>query len=197
MQVRKLSKNERGKGQVKWQVGESSFFPIKFNFSAFMAFGWFGGIFFLYWIYQFTNISFTDILKWFAMFSLILTIIPYKWVLKFLTIEYAHLIALNIIGFGPLLTGLYLFINMVLANHPTTTTYAIESSGMSMRPFENHYMVVKLKDNALQEETRFRRFDQVYLLDFRNSDSITYIISKGFFGYDVLVDYELVPKARN
>lgn len=191
MQARKLSKSERRDSHVKWRVGESKFFPLAFNFSALMALGWFAGIFLLYWMYQYTDITFTDTVKWFVFFSVILTVIPYKWILKYLTIEYSQLIALNIIGFGPMFTGLFLTLNMALADKPTVTTYAIKTTGVSSQPFENHFVMVILKDNALQKQTRFRRFDQVYLQDFLRSDSITYTISNGLFGYDVLVDYEL------
>jgi len=190
--VSKLSTNKKNTDQVVWKIGYINKLPHWLNFGFILATSWFLGIFILFRMYQFTDISFTETLKWFAFFAVVVTLIPYKWVLKVVTIEYTQLLGLNIIGFGPFFTGIFLLFNMVFASNPTTNTFAITDSAPSQILFENHYIVVELEGDALKDKPKFRRFDQAYLQDIRDSDSIIYTISSGVFGYDVLEDYELV-----
>ena len=165
--------------------------PAWLNFPFILASAWFVGLFMLYWMYQITDISFTETVKWLLVFAVAFTLVPYKYVLKIVTIEYSHLLALNVIGFGPFFTGLFLVLNMLFASPPTVKTYVIERSGRSVVPFENHFILVELENGALEAQRKFRLFDEAYSQDIRDAGFIKYTISPGLFGYDVLEDYEL------
>ena len=186
-----LSTKAKEEDYVVWTVGSIRNWPSWLNFSFVLASAWFIGLFLLYGMYQYTDIHFFETIKWLFLFALAFTMIPYKLVLKVITIDYSHLLALNLIGFGPFFTGMFLLLNFVFASQTTINTYAIVDTMKSVIPFENSFIFIDLEDGALKDQRKFRRFDVAYLDDFKEADSITYTISKGLFGYDVLNDYEL------
>lgn len=155
-----------------------------------LAGSWFVGLFLIYWMYQITDISLGALFKWFLFFAVIATLIPFKWVRKKIDIEYSQLIAVNIIGLGPICTSLFLVCNLLFSPSKVTSDYAIWHFERSKEPFENNFLVIDLKEKALLDQPKFRRFDYTQNIEnVMNYDSIQMTISKGAFGFDVLTDY--------
>ncbi len=155
-----------------------------------MAAFWFIGLFLMYWMYQITDISLGELFKWFLFFAVILTLVPFKYVRKKFEIDKSQLIALNVIGFGPIFTSLFLICNLVFSTSKVTTEYEIWHFERSKVPFENNFLVVDLKENALIDQPKFRRFDYTqHIENVMTYDSIRMTISHGAFGFDVMTDF--------
>ena len=183
-----LSHTKSKEQRLQWQVGNAD--PSHSWLIPVLAATWFIGLIVMYVMYQKTDISFTQTLKLFALFAVGFTLIPYKWILKVVQIEYSLVLGINIIGIGPLFTSLFLVLNFIFASSMVSNTYEISGCERSINPLENRYVVVVLTDDSYKNQSKLRRFDYVYKLDISDSDSITLTIGKGLFGYDVRVDYE-------
>jgi hypothetical protein len=154
-----------------------------------LASSWFIGLLLLFWIYSNTNISFTEILKWFAFFSLIFTLIPYKWMVKILPIDYTFMIVVNVMGLGPSFTSIFLILNMIFSTGAVTESYKIEHYYYG-EGFSKNETIIRLENHALEDMEKFRSFDPAYRPKIQESETFTITISNGLFGYQVLEDYK-------
>lgn len=154
-----------------------------------LASSWFIGLLLLFWVYSDTNISFTEILKWFAFFSLIFTLIPYKWMVKVLPIDYTFMIVVNVMGLGPIFTSIFLIVNMIFSTGAVTESHKIEHY-YNGDGFNKNQTIIRLEDSALNEMEKFRSFDPAYRGLIKESEIFTITISKGLFGYEVMDDYK-------
>lgn len=152
-----------------------------------IAGGWFVGLFMIIGGYSVTAITLTETLKWFLLFALIGTLIPFKHILKAVWLDYTYWIAANIIGIGPLLTGAFLLINLLFASGATDTTYAITEVPRIKSPTGGSTTIV-LENNALDDYDKFRTFTYHDVL-FKKS--VTYTFKNGLFGYSVLADAQI------
>ena len=182
--MHQLSEYNKQSEQVHWEVIPDDELP--WWVTPVLAGTWFVGLFVIFWMYQTTDISLVEILKWFVLFAVVLTLIPYKWVLKFIKIEYSQLLAINFIGLGPFLTSLFLIFNSLFAPLSTTTTYGVNSFVLSDSGFENDYLFVVLEGDSLKDQPKLRRFEYSHFkIVVQESDSLELTIKKGLFGYDV------------
>jgi hypothetical protein len=182
-QGRTFSENAIRKSNSFWKK------PSKFR-APILALSWFSGLILLYWMYQNTTISFLETVKWYVFFSVVFTLIPLKWIRKFAPLDFSHFLAINIIGMGPVCSGLFLTLNMVFASSPTTENHEIINFSRSKEPFENNYVVITLDHNALENQPKFRRFEYSSTLEeLMKVDSISYTIQQGLFGYEVRTHY--------
>ena len=156
-----------------------------------MASSWFIGLILLFWLSSKTDISFTDTLKWFAFFALLFTLIPYKWMVKLLPVEYHFMVIINVMALGPIFTSLFLFLNLAFASNPVTVTSHIDYYHSGNEQFNGNDLILELENDALKEQKTFRSFEYgQYINDVVDNKNYTYTIEKGLFGYDVLVDFK-------
>jgi hypothetical protein len=155
-----------------------------------LATSWFLGLIILFWMYAITDILLIEIVKWFTLFSLLFTLIPYKWTVKILPVEFHFMIVLNVVGLGPLFTGLFMFINFLFAANPVSEIKNIISYHHGKEAFNTNDIVLELEDEALENQMKFRSFPYPdYIVEVKQSSKYQYTVKDGLFGYEVLTDY--------
>jgi hypothetical protein len=156
-----------------------------------MAASWFIGMISLFLVSSKTDISLVETLKWFTFFALLFTLVPYKWTVKLLPIEFHFMVIINIMGLGPVLTSLFLMLNLAFATNPVTKTSHIDYYHSGKEAFNGGDLVLELENDALQTQKSFRSFEYgQYIDEIVDHKNYTYTIEKGLFGYDVLVDFK-------
>lgn len=156
-----------------------------------MASGWFFGMFLIFYIFPFTEISFLKIFILFAFFALTATLIPYKYVQKVLPVDYWHVIAVNVAGIGPLCTGLFLLVNMQFAVNPITYRYEIKGFSHNRESFKVNSVTMKLSGDNLESHPDFKIVDYpTYKTNLLEKDSVKITLSDGLLGYTVFEGIE-------
>ncbi|MFT6324658.1 MAG: hypothetical protein ACJAWO_002223, partial [Halieaceae bacterium] len=127
----------------------------------FMVGSWFIGFIALFWVYAYTEISFLGTLKYLALFSICFTLIPYKWMVKIIPVDYYFMLFINLISFGPLFTSVFLLLNFFIVTQPVSHISSIVSVKYGT-DFYASSTVIQLADNELREIPKFRTFDSAY-----------------------------------
>ena len=156
-----------------------------------LAFSWFFGLGLLFWMYGKTNIELTQTFKWFAFFALVFTLIPYKVMVRFIAVDYYFMLAINLVGFGPLFTSIFLILNFAFANHTVTERVEITHFHLGKETFNQNDVVIHLENDALVNIKKFRSFSaEVYYPEIKESDYFKYTLKQGLFGYEVLSEFD-------
>lgn len=156
-----------------------------------LAFSWFLGMGLLFWMYGITNIELTQTFKWFAFFALVFTLIPYKYMVKLIAVDHYFMLAINVVGFGPLFTSLFLILNFTFANNSVTERVEITHFHLGKETFNQNDVVIHLENEALDSIKKFRSFSaEVYYPEILESDYYQYTLKQGLFGYEVLSEFD-------
>ena len=156
-----------------------------------MVGSWFLGLLLLFWMYSYTKVTIWEVIKYYVFFAVIFTLIPYKWVVKIIPVDYYFMLFVNILGFGPLFTGIFFCANFMFSNHPTTHTKMIVQVEYG-EGFESRHTIIELEGKALEKFPKFRTFDPATRTEILNSYAFTYTLADGLFGYKVLKDYAFI-----
>lgn len=151
-----------------------------------MAAGWFIGTISIFVAFQNTFLHLQELALVYGTCSALLFLIPYKWLVKFVLIRFAHWNFFCFVGLAPFFTGLFLAINWFGAHSPTTYTLT--------RTYVIHHKTV-MKDWELQPLPTLdsdRVIKKIAGLNATGSrfDSVTFSISEGAFQYPVITHYE-------
>lgn len=160
-----------------------------------MAGGWFTGLLLLFWIYTITDITIWEMLKYLLFFSVLLTLIPYRWIVKYIPIDYPFILSLNLLGFGPILTSLFFTINFLFSSHLETKTAQIIHY-KNGEGFNASHTIINLKNGYLNTCPKFRTFDSSSRKQIVSHKYFSYTLSKGCFGFDVLTHYDFTTKPK-
>lgn len=177
------------------------FNPLKLDFASnpdppnwivkVMVASWFLGLISLFIVYEYTDISFFETVQWFVIFALAFTLIPYKWTVKILPVEFHFMVVINIVGIGPLLTSLFLIVNLAFSSNPVTETKKILDYHHGKEGFAQNDVIIVLEDKTLQNHQKFRSYASgQYANEVFHSSYFTYTVSDGLFGYKVLNEFE-------
>lgn len=177
-----ISKIKQTQADVKWEFKERPIPPTWINPA--IASGWFIGLFLIWGMYTTTQITIIETFKWYFLFATVITILPYRLILKVIFLEYTYWIVANVVGIGPLVTGLFLLLNFLFSYNPTTTKYAIEKVPRP-EPRAVGPTTIILENNTLEHHPKFRTFD-FHEIVFQKS--VTYTFEDGLFGYPILKD---------
>ena len=161
----------------------------------FLAGGWILGFLALYLLFNVTDISFWETLKYLLLFSVIFTLVPYKWVVKIAPIDYQFVIIINFLALGPICTSLFFLGNLLLASNPQNEIVPITHYEYGIG-FSSSKIIIDLKDGQLSNIPKFRTFDSGYSTDIAYNECFEYTIASGFFGYQVLTDFEFITKPK-
>ena len=161
----------------------------------FLVGGWFVGLLVLYFLFNLTHISIWQTLKYLLAFSVIFTLVPYKWVVKLVPIDYPFVLILNFFALGPVFTSLFFIGNFLLASPPVTKTAKIIHYAHG-EGFQSSSIVIKLEGNELQNTPKFRTFDASYYKEIAYNPYVEYSIAEGFFGYQILTHYDFITKPK-
>ncbi|MGB0390057.1 MAG: hypothetical protein ACPGRC_01145 [Salibacteraceae bacterium] len=161
--------------------------------TVFMASSFFIGLIILFWVYSYTDISIFDTIKFFVFFSVFFTLIPYKWMVKIIPVDYFFMLFINIIGLGPIFTGLFLLVNLLCTGPMLTTTSEIITVDYG-EGFNANNVVITLSNKDLSEIQKFRTFDPTKKIEIIDSKYYNYTTADGIFGFKVLLDYHFTRK---
>ena len=161
----------------------------------FLAGGWFTGLLVLYYLFNVTHISIWQTLKYLLVFSVIFTLVPYKWVVKIVPIDYPFVLILNFLALGPICTSLF-FIGNFLFHSSTLTETAEIVHYENGEGFQKSSIILKLKGDKLQNIPKFRTFDASYYKEIAYHRYLEYRLAEGLFGYQVMTDYEFITKPK-
>ncbi|GAB4252046.1 MAG: hypothetical protein Kow0079_06530 [Vicingaceae bacterium] len=139
--------------------------------------------------YQNTLISIFELSKWWVLFSVIGFFIPLKWYQKKLQLINYEVVLLNILGFGPFLTGLFLTLNFLFAGAPKTQKIAIVEQqvvsdfGLSLK--------LQLVDNKYKDEEKITTLWNLEKTEIKPYRFLLLSTKKGGFGYTIITDKQL------
>jgi len=132
--------------------------------------------------YNKTLIHFYSFSKFYIAFSVIGFLIPLRLYAKWFQFIKYEMILFNIIGIGPIFTGLFLLINFLFTTSPNTHSYKIEK----IYTTKNQDSGVILANNTFSHEPKIvaiQNYDQ-YNIQLHHHLKIT--LAKGCFGYEVI-----------
>ncbi len=130
----------------------------------FLAGGWLAGLLLLYFLFNVTDITLWQTLKHLLVFSVVFTLIPYKWVVKIIPIDYQFVLILNFLALGPVCTSLFFMSNYIFA-HPQQVEIVEITHYERGEGFDNASIILDLKGQKLKEIPKFRTFDFGYYAD--------------------------------
>ena len=150
--------------------------------------GLFVGLFLTIGLYSITIISFYNVFKFLVGFAIAGFLIPLKYYQKWFHFIKYEMIIFNVIGVGPLFTGLLLLLNFIFSLNTTTTDYKIEKIYFD----EGQFIGVVLENNAFANEYRVVDFSDKPPIEIKHHRTLRLTIAKGLFGFEVISDRELI-----
>lgn len=109
---------------------------------------------------------------------------------RIIAVDYYFMLAINLVGFGPLFTSLFLILNFAFATHSITEKVEINRSHLGKQKFNQNDVVIHLENGALNDIKKFRSFSaEVYYPQIKESAYFKYTLKQGLFGYEVLSEF--------
>jgi len=143
------------------------------------------------WLYFITLIDILELSKFIIAFTVVGFLIPLKFYRKWFHFIKYEMVIFNIMGVGPLLTGLFLLSNLIFSSNSITQNYRIEK--LYFEGEENHkIMGVVLQNNAFSEERKIVELTDIDPSEVFEKHFLKLTIAKGLFGYEVLKEKELI-----
>ena len=141
--------------------------------------------------YSYTLINIFQLSKFFVGFTVVGFLIPLKYYQKWFHFIKYETIIFNIIGIGPFLTGLFLFINFTFSSNPFTHQYKIEKLYFEGEQDYKSIGVV-LEENMFSKERKIVELTRVSPNEVFSKQFLKVTIAEGLFGYQVIKEKELV-----
>jgi hypothetical protein len=133
-----------------------------------------------------TLITWTMLARIYLLIGLGLLIVPYRIYNNWLGMERLEIILGSLMGIAPLAMMLFLGFNMLFAGARVEKTYAIVGKEYKQNGWSPHDMQIALDKDAFADYQKVRIFDLRDYPEAQVARSITYIESKGAFGFDVV-----------
>lgn len=170
---------------------ETPYQPIKDNskkvitiavFAMFIGFG------LIITIYPFILINFFTLTQFFVGFTVVGFLIPLKLYRKWFQFIKYEMILFNILGVGPLFTGLFLVLNLLITTDAQTINYQIIGCKTSGQNIE-----LKLQSEIGVIDPKITSMSNVNLEEFVAAKTIDITLAKGIFGLTVIKDRTFKP----
>lgn len=155
--------------------------------------GWFFSLGVLVVIVPLTMVSWMDVIRALTFAALLPLLIPYRFYRKYLGLERLEMFLFSIIGLGPPIVTLMLLINFLSVSPYKTELYQVKGF-KEVETLLTTEIVLKLGDNALQDQQKFRTFSYGM---YKGEPCLELAIGKGIFGLVVLRDYEFINSCNN
>lgn len=179
-----IQKNTTTKSSNNYQVKkDKSLLYIKLA-----VLGFFVGLFMIFGFYSITIISFFTLSKFIIGFSIIGFLIPLKYYQKWFQFIKYEMIIFNVIGVGPVFTGLFLLLNFTFSLSTNVKKYKIEQIYFD----GGNQIGVILKDNAYSRETRIIEFPYKRITEIKHNQTLKLTLNTGIFGFQVIKNRELI-----
>jgi hypothetical protein len=135
-----------------------------------------------------TVITIWGITKIFAFVLAISLLIPIKWYRKKLTMNVYEFFLLSLLGYAPIITGLFFTLNFTTRSNYHVETYTIQSIEKG-----KYYSDVHLKNDTLSEYSLLTSYDTRESNFYLGRKTMRYEFEDGGFGLKILVDKRAIP----
>lgn len=152
-----------------------------------MVLMYFAGLFLILFYYSLTFLTLNGLLKIFAVILTASFVVPIKlYRLRYSMSFYEYTIG-NILSLSPLLCGLILLLNFHFSSEVVTEVHKIKNLSK-----QNNTILLQLENDAYEEESFVRSFDEAEFSANFSSDSLELHLANGLFGYKVLKKRKLI-----
>lgn len=131
--------------------------------------------------YSQTLIDLFSLSKFYVGFAVIGFLIPLRLYSKWFHIIKYEMIIINLIGIGPLLTGIFLLLNFIFSSNPKQVTYEIR--GIEVKGMDVH---LDLSPKISSENQKIKIVSDLDFSENAMSDSVEITTAHGLFGYIVI-----------
>ena len=139
-------------------------------------------------IYPYILINFFTLTQFFVGFTVVSFLIPLKLYQKWFQFIKYEMILFNILGIGPLFTGLFLLLNLLITTNAQTINYKIIGCKTSGQNIE-----LKLQSEIGEIDPKITNMSNVNLEEFVAATTIDITLAKGIFGLTVIKDRTFKP----
>lgn len=152
-----------------------------------MVLMYFAGLFLILFYYSLTFLTLNGLLKIFAVILTASFVVPIKlYRLRYSMSFYEYTIG-NILSLSPLLCGLILLLNFHFSSEVVTEVHKIKNLSK-----QNNTILLQLENDAHEEESFVRSFDEAEFSANFSSDSLELHLANGLFGYKALKKRKLI-----
>lgn len=151
-------------------------------------FGLFLGFGLILLLYPLILINFFTLTQFFVGFTVVGFLIPLKLYQKWFQFIKYEMILFNILGVGPLFTGLFLLLNLLITTNAQTINYQIIGCKTSGQNIE-----LKLQSEIGVIDPKITSMSNVNLEEFVAAKTIDITLAKGIFGLTVIKDRTFKP----
>ncbi len=135
-----------------------------------------------------TVISIWGITKIIAGIFAITLLIPIKWYRKRFTMSIYEFFLISLLGYSPLLAGLFFFTNHIGSDNFHVETYNIESIEMS-----RYFSTIHLENDTLSEYAILTAFDSRDSAFYKGRSTARYEFKDGLWGLKIMLDKRAIP----
>ena len=165
---------------------ETPYKPIKDNSKKVMTisvFAFFIGFGLIIVLYPYILINFFTLTKIIIGFTVVGFIIPLKFYRKWFQFIKYEMILFNILGVGPLLTGLFLTLNLVITTNAQTINYEIIGCKINGNSVD-----LELQSEIQHINPKITSISDVDMAAFTFAKTIDITLADGLFGFKVIKD---------
>lgn len=150
-----------------------------------------GGFFSVFYVGKHTLVDWLDIMKLFLFLALIPLLVPYKIQRKYLKVERLEMMLLHVLGTGPVLLSLLMWLNFFVVTNEEQSAFVIDeikSVGTGISPGDVEFI---LKDNKFEEFRRIRIYDHLEIgSEILEAETLVCTLADGCLGYKVVKNVE-------
>lgn len=160
--------------------------PVKDNSKKVMTisvFAFFIGFALIIVLYPYILINFFTLTKIFIGFTVIGFVIPLKFYRKWFQFIKYEMILFNILGAGPLLTGLFLSLNLLITTNAQTINYEIIGCKINGNSVD-----LELRSEIQHINPKITCMNDVDMVEFTFAKTIDITLADGIFGFKVIKD---------
>ncbi len=175
------------------KIQEQQYKPQKDNSKRFITlaiFGFFVGTALIMWFFPITFISLFTLTKFVVLFAVAGFLVPLKYYQKYFHFIKYETVIFNILGMGPLLSGLFLILNFFFSSNPQVSSY--EFDGFKTNTNSVELLVLENKPELPPEafvcppDVLHQMRGNIYRITTAN----------GLFGFGVIKDRKIVAKGE-
>jgi energy-coupling factor transporter transmembrane protein EcfT len=170
---------------------ETPYQPVKDNSKKVMTisvFAFFIGFALIIVLYPYILINFFTLTKIFIGFTVIGFVIPLKFYRKWFQFIKYEMILFNILGAGPLLTGLFLSLNLLITTNAQTINYEIIGCKINGNSVD-----LELRSEIQHINPKITSMNDVDMAEFTFAKTIDITLADGIFGFKVIKDRTFKP----
>ena len=144
--------------------------------------------------YDYTLIDIINLSKFIAAFAVVGFLIPLKLYRKWFHFIKYEMVIFNLIGVAPLLTGLFLCLNLLFSSNEYSHDYKIENIYINGEESQRTVGVI-LENNVFSGNDKIVEISSITPDELLYSSHFRVTLAKGLFGFDVVKERSFISKS--